>query len=191
MRLKIVFLTLLITAPAVASFWLPAPGFDQFLPRFRMCYEKYHFGKHLPQKDVDKIGLMIWLGSGKDWLSASTTACQCVCESHFELSANPSMKYRGHIGMHKNTILVEARRIGVIKKNKRDYKAMWHKCYKDPSYADFLSASRLVFLTKHYGSRRRAIYQYVGGQSWMRDVRIFHRVDQYWNTVERIRLEIF
>ena len=184
---KTAFLLWLLSYPVKAQ----QPQFDAFLPDFRRLYTMYHMGPKLPSTDVDRIALRIWTGSGHNWEFASTTACQGICESHYTLSGNKHLKYRGHIGMHLNTIFAEGVRIGVIKKNHQDLLWLLRVCKKDPSYADFLSASRLVFLTGHFGSMRIAIFQYVTGHGYKTKKKDFNRALDYWMTVQRLREDYF
>ena len=176
-----------MASPAIAQ----EPKFDVFLNDFRHLYTVYHMGPRLPQTDVDRIAVRIWTGSGGGWTYASTTACQSICESHLELNTKPSLKYRGHVGMHLNTIVAEGVRIGVIKHRRSDIRWLLSTCRKDPSYADFLSASRLVFLIHHYGTVRIAIFQYVKGNAWKTNKRKLHDAQAYWNTVRRLQIENF
>ena len=188
---KAALLLWLLSCPVMAQ----SPQFDSFLSDFRLLYKMYHMGPVLPQKDVDRIALRIWDGSGHNWEFASTTACQGICESHYTLSGNKHLKYRGHIGMHLNTIFAEGVRIHVVKKSHNDLVWLLRLCKKDPSYADFLSASRLVFLTQHFGSLRIAVFQYVTGPGYKKHDKKhkgdFKRALRYWMTVQQLKAAYF
>jgi hypothetical protein len=187
MRLKIAFLSCLLAIPCQA--FPDSPTID-FLRNFENLYEKYHFGKHLPPKEVAWIGAEIWLGSGKDYLFASTVACQCICETHWEAQHKAGM-YLGHIGMKRYTVFVEAVRLGICKNNRKARLKLWAYCKKNPCYADYLAASRVVYLTSVYKSRRIALFQYVEGESWHFKQKSMVSAQVYWNTVERLRLKNF
>src|SRR6266513_293961 len=133
MRTIFLLLSLLLAIPSHAS----SDQFDSFLPKFRVLYDKYHFGKHLPQKEVDWIAAEIWIGSGKNWLFATTTACQCICETHWEINNKKTGPYLGHIGMKRWTIFVEDVRLGICKNNSKARHKLYAYCLKYPCYADY------------------------------------------------------
>ncbi len=165
--------------------------YNSFLLHFRSMYETRHSGKHLTHKEIDLIASNVWEGSGQNWLLATTTACQGLCETHYNL-ADSSPEYRGHFGMKTGTIIAEGIRTGIIKKgNKKQARALLDKCLKDPFYADKLSASRLVYLVKKFEVRKVAVFEWVHGDQWRKDKTILKDAHKYFWRVEKSRRSFF
>jgi len=53
--------------------------------------------------------------------------------------------------------------LGLIQKKQEDIIWLLKRCRKDPGYADFLAASRLVYLVKVCGGEKKALRTWVRG----------------------------
>ena len=156
MKILLIFVLSLLAFPSQAQ------QFDTFLPKFRKLYDGYHFGKKWERDAIDKEAARIWKGSGGQYEYASITASQGVFETHFD--SDPYVYgHRGNFGMRVGTILAEGIRIGIIKKKPEDEAWLLKRCRKDPGYADYLAASRLVFLVTHCGTEKQALRTWVRG----------------------------
>jgi hypothetical protein len=162
------FLLLLLLLPITAQ--AKDLKFDIFQANFRMFHAFYVHGPAWTQQEVDREAVKLWVGSGKNYIFASTQAVIGAIETNYDKKYS-NAGYKGFHGMRNNTCLVELARLRGVKKwtpkQRRELLAYWEK---KPWEADKLAASRLVWLTKHYDDEMGiAIFTYYKGPVWRYD----------------------